>query len=123
MTRSERRRSSSRAREPVVRCFIEPSRKPDKKYDAVLLGRTVSFGAKGMSDFTLHQDPLRKDRYLARHSKREHWSDPLTPGFWSRWLLWNKKTLGASAKDVRRRFGISVLLAGRSQRRSSRTAL
>lgn len=83
----------------------------------------MSFGAKGMSDFTMHQDPLRKDRYLTRHSKREHWSDPLTPGFWSRWLLWNKKTLGASAKDVRRRFGISVLLAGRGQRRSSQTAL
>jgi len=101
----------------VVRCFILPSRKPDKKYDALLLGRTVSFGAKGMSDYTLHQDPLRKARYLARHSKREHWSDPLTPGFWSRWLLWNEKSLGASARDVRRRFGIAVRFAGPGGRR------
>ena len=42
---------------------IRKSSKPDKKYEAVIDGRkTVSFGAKGYSDFTLHKDPERRQR-------------------------------------------------------------
>ena len=40
---------------------IRKSSKADKKYGAVIDGRkTVSFGAKGYSEFTLHKDPERK---------------------------------------------------------------
>ena len=35
-------------------------------------GKTVHFGAAGMSDFTLHGDEERKQRYLQRHSKNEN---------------------------------------------------
>ena len=31
-----------------------------------------------------------------------------TPGFWSRWLLWNKPTLAASIQDAQRRFSIRI---------------
>lgn len=68
--------------------------------------RTVRFGAAGMSDFTKHRDPSRKARYLARHEARENWSDPLTPGFWSRWLLWNKPSIRESLADLKTRFGL-----------------
>jgi hypothetical protein len=47
---------------------IKPSKKRDKKYDALLPnGKTVSFGAKGYSDYTIHKDPARKHNYLNRH--------------------------------------------------------
>ena len=47
---------------------IRKSSKPGKKYEAVIDGRkTVSFGAKGYSDFTLHKEPERRQRYLQRH--------------------------------------------------------
>ena len=72
-----------------------------------------------MSDFTLHKDPERKARYLVRHQKHEHWEDPRSPGFWSRWLLWNKPTLRASAQDIKRRFGIVVTFGSRSPKSSS----
>lgn len=68
--------------------------------------KTIRFGAAGMSDFTKHRDEERKARYLDRHKAREDWNDPLTAGFWSRWILWNQKTIRESLADVRQRFGL-----------------
>jgi hypothetical protein len=42
---------------------ITRSKKKDKKFDAITDGKkTVSFGAKGMSDMTIHKDPERKTK-------------------------------------------------------------
>ena len=60
-----------------------------------------------MSDYTKHRDPVRKRRYIARHRVNENWDDPLTAGALSRYILWNKPTIRASAADYRRRFEIS----------------
>jgi hypothetical protein len=105
-------------------CKIVKSKKEDKKYDAYFREKKcpcsinakpecgaeekiVSFGAKGMSDFTKHKDEERKSRYLARHKgMNEDWNDPLTPGALSRWILWNKPTLEASIKDFKNRFDL-----------------
>lgn len=103
-------------------CGIVKSRNPDKKYDAVFREETcpckvkespecgssekrVSFGAAGMSDYTKHKDPARKELYLKRHSgMNEDWNDPMTPGALSRWILWNKPTLQESIDDYKKRF-------------------
>ena len=105
-------------------CKIVSSSKKDKKYDAYFREKQcpcslnkkpecgakeikVSFGAKGMSDFTIHKDEKRKERYLARHKgMNEDWNDPTTPGALSRWILWNKPTLEASIKDFKNRFDL-----------------
>ena len=89
---------------------ITPSKKKDKKYDANIKtkdsNKHISFGAKGYEDFTTHQDPKRKDRYISRHKKREDWtkSGADTAGFYSKHLLWNKPTFNESFKDLKRRF-------------------
>ena len=49
--------------------------------------RTVHFGYAGASDYTQHRDPVRKQRYLARHAKREDWTKPMTAGALARWIL------------------------------------
>ena len=50
--------------------IISKSKKPDKKYDARIDGtKTISFGQKMASDYTKHKDPIRKERYIARHKK------------------------------------------------------
>jgi len=89
---------------------VRKSLKPAKKYDAVFIDdekeKTVSFGAAGMSDFTIHKDEARKERYLNRHRKNENWDKPDTPGALSRYILWNKKTLRASIRDFKKRFGV-----------------
>ena len=93
-----------------VEVVLTPSHLPNKKYDARIGGKTVSFGARGMSDFTLHKDLLRKQRYLSRHSKRETWTKEwlTTSGFWSRWLLWNLPTLHKSTENMQKRFCLRI---------------
>lgn len=84
----------------------------DKKFKAVFRDaegkkKTIHFGAKGMSDFTIHKDPKRKARYLARHNPKvtkERWDIPDTAGALSRWILWNKTSYNESLKDFKRRF-------------------
>ena len=83
------------------------SDKPEKKYYIITnSGRKIYFGAAGMSDFTKHKDEARKERYINRHKYNENWgkSGIDTAGFWSRWLLWNKKTIKESYDDIKRRF-------------------
>ena len=88
----------------MMEVVIQKSRRKDKKLDAVIDGKkTISFGAAGMSDFTLHKDDDRKQRYIARHQKNENWRDPKTAGFYSRFILWNKPTLQASVNDLNAR--------------------
>lgn len=77
--------------------------------------RIIHIGDSDYEDYTSHKDNTRKANYIARHfpsstSKKgsEDWENPLTAGFWSRWLLWNKKTLDESIKDIRKRFNISI---------------
>jgi hypothetical protein len=91
---------------------IKRSHLPAKKWDAVFVRAdgseiTTPFGARGMSDYTKHKNPTRKQRYLDRHrGMNERWDDPTTAGALSRWVLWNKPTLRASIRDFKKRFNL-----------------
>lgn len=91
-----------------MKVIIKKSNKSGKKLMAIFddgkKKKTTHFGAEGMSDFTIHKDPKRKERYLKRHKKNENWSAPMTAGALSRWILWNKPTLKASVEDYKKRF-------------------
>ena len=60
--------------------------------------------SKGASDFTIHKDELRKQRYIARREKRERWGDPLTAGMYSRWSRCNLPSLQDSINDMNKWF-------------------
>jgi L-rhamnose mutarotase len=76
-----------------------------KKYDAVIDDKkTIPFGARGISDYTIHRDDERKERYINRHKKNEDWNNIYTAGFWSRWILWNKPSISESIRDTNNRF-------------------
>jgi len=70
-------------------------------------GKSVKFGLRGYSDYTIHKDHERMLRYLTRHVKRENWSPSglFKPGFWSRWLLWSKPSLRGAARETGRILG------------------
>lgn len=89
--------------------YIKKSNKPGKKYMVRIDNKTVHFGAKGMSDYTIHKDKERKNRYVKRHKSKENWkkSGIKTAGFWSRWLLWNKPSITASKSDIKKRFNVA----------------
>lgn len=90
---------------------ISKSDREGKKKKAVFTLRdgktkTVHFGAAGMSDYTKHKDDDRKQRYIARHSKNENHSNPMTAGSLSRYVLWNKKSERESISDFKKKFNL-----------------
>ena len=89
----------------MIEILIKPSKKADKKFDAIIDGKkTVSFGSSQHSDFTKHGSEARKQRYLDRHKARENWNDPTTAGSLSKNILWNKQSISASVKDMDKQF-------------------
>lgn len=70
-------------------------------------GRHVDFGLRGFSDYTIHKDRARMERYLVRHRRRENWtpSGRYTAGFWSRWLLWSRPSLQAAKRVTEKALG------------------
>lgn len=91
--------------------YLSRSSNPRKKFMVKIQGKTIHFGAKGYSDYTIHKDPERKQRYIDRHQSNENWtkSGIDTAGFWSRWLLWGEPTLGQSIKKIENKFGVKII--------------
>jgi hypothetical protein len=91
---------------------LTKSPRAEKKFMVVTpSGKRVYFGATGYSDYTIHKDFERMQRYNIRHQKRENWtkSGIETAGFWSKWLLWNKPSLIASLRDMEKKFKIKIM--------------
>lgn len=108
----------------VVNMIKDPNMDKWKKVDV------VHFGAQEYSDFLSHKDKKRRMNYLKRHgavypmphtndvdyqptrSRSENWTYTGwdTPGFWSRWLLWNSSTIYTSARSIGTRFDIKVVV-------------
>lgn len=118
MKRSSRKSSkkkSSKKRSSVKKSssktiILSKSTNPNKKWMVKVDNKTVHFGAKGYEDYTIHKDKDRKERYDNRHKRNENWtkSGIKSAGFWSKWILWNKPSLGGSIRDTERRFGIKI---------------
>ena len=96
-----------------MKVIIKPSTNSNKKYMAIFKNekgkvvKTTHFGAAGMSDYTKHKDPERKQRYLNRHRKNENWNDYKSAGSLSRYILWGEPTLGKSIEAYKKRFKLN----------------
>lgn len=96
----------------MIEVLIRRSNRKNKKYMAIIEQnksiKTIHFGQKDASDYTIHKDKQRRERYIKRHQKREDWTDIYTAGFWSRWLLWNKPTIKESKRFIEKKFNIII---------------
>ena len=98
----------------AIKVIIKKSTNPKKKYMAIFYDgkdhkkklKTTHFGAAGMSDYTQHKDPSRKERYMKRHKKRENWEKYMTAGSLSRYILWGETTLQKSIDVYKKRFNL-----------------
>lgn len=72
--------------------------------------KTLKFGARGYSDYTMHKNLERKKAYIARHKVKENFlkSGIYTKGFWAKNLLWNQPTIEASIKNIENKFGVKI---------------
>ena len=82
----------------------------NKKYTAVIYNKkSIHFGAKNYSDFTIHKDIDRKKAYLARH-KHDYHNNVNYAGFYATNLLWNKPTLKESIKNTNDKYNVNIKL-------------
>jgi hypothetical protein len=91
--------------------YLYKSSNPNKKWTVIVDNKTIHFGASSYDDYTTHKDVQRKKLYMARHKRSENWtkSGIKTPGFWSRWLLWNKPGLLLSLRDIENKFDVHIV--------------
>jgi len=63
------------------------------------------FGAVGYSDYTIHKDKDRRERYRIRHKKDLRTGDPTRAGYLSYYLLWGDSTsVSTNLKQYKKRF-------------------
>ena len=77
---------------------LDYSTRKNNKYVATLSsGKKIHFGSSNYSDYLIHEDKERKDRYLARAKKIKNkqgeltYNNPESANFWSVNLLWPEK--------------------------------
>tara|TARA_R100001086_G_scaffold64299_1_gene29886 strand:+ start:143 stop:448 length:306 start_codon:yes stop_codon:yes gene_type:complete len=92
---------------------IKKSPNKDKKLRAIFKDRDgkvvkqTDFGAKGMSDYTIHKDKERRSRYRKRHKKDLDTKDFKRAGYLSYYILWgDSSNLQTAIKDYKKRFGL-----------------
>jgi hypothetical protein len=58
-----------------------------------MVRKLLALVQKGFTDYTIHKDDDRKDRYINRHKDKETWSlsGIKTAGFYAKNILWNKR--------------------------------
>ncbi len=88
--------------------ILTKSKSKNKKWK-ITNGKTINFGDSRYSDFTINKDPQRKKNYINRHKKREDFNNLNTAGAWSKGLLWNKRTLNKSIKNMENKFNINII--------------
>ena len=97
----------------MTQYYLYPSNLKTKKYTVKFINEqtglinTIHFGAAGMSDYTLHKDDKRKALYIKRHIN-DNIYDLSYAGAWSMHVLWSKKSLEESIKDMERTFKITI---------------
>jgi hypothetical protein len=83
---------------------ITKSSRANKKMMAIFRNKTtgrsktVHFGNAGSSDYTISKNDDMKQLYLNRHRAREDWTDLMSAGALSRFILWEKKDMGEAIK-------------------------
>ena len=81
----------------------------DRKYKYVAIFevdskiKSTRFGAKGYSDYTIHKDEERRNRYINRHIRDLKTNDPTRAGYLSMYIIWNLPSFEKSVIDYKKR--------------------
>ena len=90
--------------------YLQKLSNDKKKYSVQLPNskKHVKFGDSNYEDYTMHKDDVRKKNYVDRH-KNDKLHDLSKAGFWAMELLWNKKTVKQSIKDIEKKHNIKIV--------------
>ena len=87
---------------------IKVSPRKTKRFMAIFdNGKKTHFGLEGGSTYIDHNDPQKRDAYIARHRPNENWENPYSAGSLSRWILWGShKSLSKNIEFFKKRFSL-----------------
>ena len=91
---------------------LQPSTRPDKKFMITFdqPKKTVHFGSRNSKTYLDHKDKKKRLNYLRRHCVNEDWTNPLSPGCLSAYILWGSSTdLSTNLEIYFKHFKISML--------------
>ena len=89
--------------------ILKKSTNSDKKYDVIIDGQKISFGATGYDHFTGgHLDEERRKNYEKRHRAIGNFNDINTASFWAYRLLWLHPTMTEAIKDIERKYHVKI---------------
>jgi Family of unknown function (DUF5754) len=94
--------------------IFRKSDRPDKRLKAIFLDKdknkvhTTHFGLKNGKTYIDHQDNDKRLAYLARHRPREDWSNFITSGSLSRYVLWSHTSLDKAKRYYAVKFGLKL---------------
>jgi len=104
----------------MYKAYIKSSPRDDKRYRVVMSKdgsqHSHDFGKPGATTYKDGASEDKRKNYLKRHSQMgEDWTQSgiHSAGFWSRWLLWEKRTLRGAAKHIQDKFNLKVEIDGR----------
>jgi hypothetical protein len=99
--------------------ILSISNNPEKKFNIKIGDKNIDFGQKGFKDYIIYNKLLgpegadkKRKNYIARHSKMgEDWTKKgiLSAGFWSRYILWEGRTLLESLDFLKKKFNIKII--------------
>ena len=93
----------------MERYILKKSDRKNKKFMIIMNDNMKHhFGDSRYSDYTIHKDIERKNRYLKRTASQPQ-DDIHSPAFWALNLLWNKPTLKESIKDIEKKFNVKII--------------
>lgn len=80
----------------ITELEFNPSQAKNKRFAVIITDsngkqKTINFGQPGANTFFDGADDKTRLNYIARHKVNEDWTDPYTAGYWSRWVLWEKR--------------------------------
>ena len=78
------------------------------KYLAIFKdGTKTKFGASGYSDYTMHHDLVRRDRYRERHKKDLETANPKRAGYLSYYILWgDSSNINENIRAYKKKFNV-----------------
>ena len=89
---------------------LTKSNRKGKRFQVYKYGEPpVHFGSDTNNTYIDHNDTTTKNAWIARHGANSDFTNPSTASFWAYWLLWNRRTLKASIRDIKRKFNITVI--------------
>jgi hypothetical protein len=95
------------SRKEKIQVILQKSPRMAKKGMVTIGKKKIHFGSSSAEDYVDNHDESKKKQYLQLR-KNKDFNDINSPHFWSRWLLWNKKTLAKSIRDIEKKYGIKI---------------